>query len=958
MATQEQLQFRGQAESRGFAPIAPTSSTSAVKENAERLNNSLDRNGAMAAQNIERNYQASVRNIDGVVKSLSQFSSTLGEIFEQKQKEQNERDEEEGLMLAFTEGLPEEQMQHFNEQEAKLIQADGQTRAIAGSIEAEGGNPFVAERFRDLSGWKAYGYARGLAMKGGVNYPLYYAQAAQNTSVVINGQEVTLDTAKTPAERAAVEAQIRRGFIRNFMGINPALLNKYLFPQMLDHENRQALEWNDKQAKILVEQRKAESQDELYIGINSGRGGQTVIDFINRYAGDFGGVGNARRVVREMLEEGIKTRAFDPSEIDNILNYEFTARDGRKVRLGDYWGRDFGHLPDLQYEASRVELQRDLQAQQDAKAQFQLLFDQQTAEKLSKGEAWSEAELKAMQDNWTAQGLGAPPDFLLNYQSREDIDEKAAKETLMQLRQSRGYLTEEDLRGVSPKVYQEMIGYVRQDADIAKPSEEMARDVKSEIEARVSAYRQETDGQKEKTPEWYRTRNDAIDGFARYYRENIRTGMTPQQARDAALIRVQKNLDVGSYGKPLTATVDQQARVNLYRAREAISANPNLVNTGVIPGTEAALQQAKAYSEGKIRELPEIYHQLAEHHRGLTAWDIANAQLQAAGMGGLIKPRVEQAVDQLDPTLRPLLTWRPTAARTNRVALQTGWKQFLDLIASEESAAYGHYDAMNRGGAAGGTVAYGSANSTNVFGRGLSQMTIGEVMQLHKQGKLHAAGRYQFIASTLNEVMTKGGFTRLHGLTANDAFDASNQDKLAVALAQHVMTATNSRLSGLRGTWIGLKKVPDATLQNAINNIRVQSPFNRPENLHPRLVYRIGNRGYGSTGPHLDVKPVVPGGTRTSGNLPAMTANQLDQYVVVGTAQKPLSQGTVTTDDDRKHRNRGSYGHDFAADDGTPVYLKNGARVVGTYKGDGGTDHTIIELPDGRRYQFLHGLNA
>jgi hypothetical protein len=265
---------------------------------------------------------------------------------------------------------------------------------------------------------------------------------------------------------------------------------------------------------------------------------------------------------------------------------------------------------------------------------------------------------------------------------------------------------------------------------------------------------------------------------------------------------------------------------------------------------------------------------------------------------------------------------------------------------------------MNRGGNAGGTEAYGSANSVNVFGRGLSQMTIGEVMNLHRQGKLHAAGRYQFIAGTLNDVMTKGGFTRLHGLTANDAFNASNQDKLAVALAQHVMTVTNSSLSGLRGTWIGLKKVSDATLQNAVNNIRVQSPFNRPENLHPRLVYRIGSRGYGSTGPHLDVKPVVAGGTTTSGSLPAMTANQLDQYVVVGTQQRPLSQGTVTTDDDRKHRNRGSYGHDFAAPDGTPVYLKNGARVVATYKGDGGTDHTIIELPDGRRYQFLHGLNA
>jgi len=85
---------------------------------------------------------------------------------------------------------------------------------------------------------------------------------------------------------------------------------------------------------------------------------------------------------------------------------------------------------------------------------------------------------------------------------------------------------------------------------------------------------------------------------------------------------------------------------------------------------------------------------------------------------------------------------------------------------------------------------------------------------------------------------------------------------------------------------------------------------------------------------------------------------ELDPFIAVGSPRTPLSQGTTTTDNDAAHRNRGSFGHDFAAPDGTPVYLTNGARVVGTFKGDGGTDHTIVELPDGRRYQLLHGTNA
>jgi hypothetical protein len=49
---------------------------------------------------------------------------------------------------------------------------------------------------------------------------------------------------------------------------------------------------------------------------------------------------------------------------------------------------------------------------------------------------------------------------------------------------------------------------------------------------------------------------------------------------------------------------------------------------------------------------------------------------------------------------------------------------------------------------------------------------------------------------------------------------------------------------------------------------------------------------------------------------------------------------------------------DYAAPSGTPVRLKNGAQAVESFKGQGGTDHLIIELPDGRRFQFLHGTKV
>jgi hypothetical protein len=125
----------------------------------------------------------------------------------------------------------------------------------------------------------------------------------------------------------------------------------------------------------------------------------------------------------------------------------------------------------------------------------------------------------------------------------------------------------------------------------------------------------------------------------------------------------------------------------------------------------------------------------------------------------------------------------------------------------------------------------------------------------------------------------------------------------------------------------------------------------------PQAVYTVDSLGYGSTGPHIDVKPVRPGTTQTDQNL-RYTKGTLDRFVEIALPngrRGPLSALSTTTDDDARHRARGSFGHDYAAERGSRVYLKNGARVVGNFKGDGGTDHLIIELPDGRRFQFLHG---
>jgi murein DD-endopeptidase MepM/ murein hydrolase activator NlpD len=107
------------------------------------------------------------------------------------------------------------------------------------------------------------------------------------------------------------------------------------------------------------------------------------------------------------------------------------------------------------------------------------------------------------------------------------------------------------------------------------------------------------------------------------------------------------------------------------------------------------------------------------------------------------------------------------------------------------------------------------------------------------------------------------------------------------------------------------------------------------------------------------LKRVDRGATTTTGSV-EIKPNEVDNFVEVNVEGKwqALSKGTTMTDTEARHRARGSYGVDYAAPSGTPVRLKNGAQVVGSFKGEEGTDHLIIELPDGRRFQFLHGTKV
>ena len=69
-----------------------------------------------------------------------------------------------------------------------------------------------------MSGWKAYGYARGLAERGGFNYPAYFERAKDEVVDQCQWREITYNSAADGAERALVEQKIRGNYLSQYSG--------------------------------------------------------------------------------------------------------------------------------------------------------------------------------------------------------------------------------------------------------------------------------------------------------------------------------------------------------------------------------------------------------------------------------------------------------------------------------------------------------------------------------------------------------------------------------------------------------------------------------------------------------------------------------------------------------------------------------------------------------------------
>lgn len=831
----EQIQYQPTPDrAGGFRPVTVTDRTQGMAREMSRMSAAEQQRLA----SLREKGQQEIRNAEKVGENLlklSEFSETLSTYLKAETEKRNEREKQEGIMLAYTEGVSAEEQAAFEQGEEQLRYTDYETQAAGAEYERVTGDGQTGERIRNLSGWKAYGYAMGLAQRGGAEYGSFYEDAKNRVVVNINGEEVTYATAKNSAERAAVEAQIRQEYLDDYIDINPALLNKYLFPQMQAYETKQFTDWTIKNNARIAEERALDQRDSLYAGFTSNNAGQAFYDFIQKNRGDLG-YGGARKAAIEELTTFLQDDTIPYSQreavLEQIKGYEYRHNDGRITTLGKAFGREFGNLEQTLTDAEDESFSRKSAQRERTILAYREAFEAAVKAKAESGEKFTNAEIAALKADFSSDTGMPAPSFYDEYTTADEEQIANEKQKLDQIRATRGYLIEADLDGMSIQTRATYNSQVKNDKALASPSTEFTKEANKVATAGANEYYKDKLGDSSRnTLEYEDFVRRANDAYNRYYRGYIEAGESPEAAHEKAIKRVRENSQVGTYSRDTTPALSDRTTPREYsNAKNTLKDNPTAWRTTVIPGTEQSFAQLKQYADTGVGSIPRLYSVIADSQRNATAWDIADAQLKASGHPGLV-PGGAQAIETISPEVEELLKFKPTPSRTMRAAVSsTGGKPaaFLNMVASVESASYGGYDAYNLGGSDGGHTAHGSGNSSEDmrFGKPISQLTIQQVMNLQAQGKLWAAGRYQFTTNTLRDTVADTG------LDPSQPFDADTQDLLALSRALWRMRV-DPGVAGMRREWIGLAHVPAAEIQEMMQG--VVGYFNQPHNLIPGL---------------------------------------------------------------------------------------------------------------------------
>jgi len=648
------------------------------------------------------------------------------------------------------------------------------------------------------------------------------------------------------------------------------LLNKYLFPKMKSWERQDDIEWADKQRKEFEALKQEELKDGLFSAVDAVNPGEAVLNLIELHKGTFGSRTVAITKTLEQLHKMAELGILTEDQYELILKQKTTRLDsGQSTTFGELFERRLEFLEFDKAFAKAKEDTRSLDRQEELQQLFELekQFEEDVEKNGGFGKVPEELLTRYQEQYEQITGKQTEWDVVAEMKSALDTDVETELANIKSLMNSRGispYLTESEYARLLPEVRAKLPKNLTIVSDSAgmNPSSENFTIVNKRANEMAKIRHNRLGDNEVHTPESFYFAENAKKFYQEEYNREFNQHGNAQLAHDNALLAMNQKgsvpirkdnegnekyefdaLPISKMRKTDGPNIVGLARKEIiagadWRTDKLYSLGPN--ESLVRGGTSAITQLEKWVNSGGKGPIPSVWQAMAVGQRGVNAWDIAAAQYKLHTGKDLKIPGVERKVRELNPNSKILLMSHTSPGRTSRAALQEGGiNKFADLVGYHESSAHGGYDAMNTGGSGMGynNRAYGSANSKDVFGKGLSQMTVGEVLQLGREKRIFAAGRYQFIPSTLKMVVDR------EGIDPNTKFDKNTQDFLFASQVRYRLKTHQygGLIQGIRTEWQGLHYASEQQIRSGLEAFQ-DSPFNDPQYLHPALLQNKGGK--------------------------------------------------------------------------------------------------------------------
>lgn len=795
---------------------------------------------------------------------LSQFSQEAGKLGAELYQQHKDKRQREGMSLIFHTGLKAEELQVLQQTEDGLLAEHTAANAIIERLKKNGATAGQIKQIRELDGWILLGAQKELAQNAGTAYHAFLKNPETRNRVVklSDGSETTLEKAYQNIDEAAyheVRGLLTSEFLQRYQGYNLAFAEQYIFPKMRDTKETDDLDFNTK----LQEQFEKEERDRFYTNIvnlsdamkSDPRAAETFL--ITESGNNPKAKGNLRRRMLEAIPEMIANGNIDAVTaeqfLSELMNQKLTV-GGKEVTFQDqFFGRgspDKGLLQPIKKAIYDIKLFNEKVEQQKENAFRKRMLD--GAVKQATGDGLSDDEIKVIKSEFEKERL-VIDGVLLDIMTHRSLpsDRKMQYQLALEEISLGGPLTEAQLAAKFPNLSvtqrqqlastSSMAGHGGSGSGLKTYTDVMAQEIKS-----VMKTSNQIDPGAQTTGMIGIMQRQFVQDFIKYKNDPKTYGFFKDDAAIAQeilanhrkMLHADSGKGEGIYTRITSEDPDGTRKlvvgtgagfVEVFAPGD-VSDSPTWKRTiETIDNDHTVLSNKPLLGDMEdpnswASQIPEIIKtgkpptwltNLARYTN--TSWKILfNRQAALYGDYRLPLSRLEDAAEGISPGFLNSIGVAPTAAgvvlgsitqaRAQGAQAIEVYRPLLNLIASYESSndtVHGGYDAMNLGGTHGGSRAIGSNTGTVHFKKPLIEMTVGEIMDKQAAGELHAAGRYQFLGSTLQDVFDRGN---PGGISRDSLFDAATQDKLAVTYIRMTMRAfPGDPTFGIRSRWIGVK---------------------------------------------------------------------------------------------------------------------------------------------------------